>query len=130
MLLAFGGFSRTLILLLPHGAHNVQAFKPPAIPAGNPLSAKDAANFWVPSLAAIAPWLAPLWFAGVLLLYLRSLASCVSVQRLRSRGVCSAQESWPNELARLTARLRIPARSSFSSPLWPKCPWFSAISSR
>ncbi|MGC2671754.1 MAG: GWxTD domain-containing protein [Candidatus Acidiferrum sp.] len=107
MLLMLGAFSLTLILLLPQGAHGLQALQPPAIPGWNLLSAKNASSFWNLSLAAIAPWLAPRWLAGVLLLYLRSLESCLSVQRLRRRGVCSAQDSLLNELVLLSARLRV-----------------------
>jgi len=107
LLLTLGGFSFTLIYFIPHGAHGWQAFKPPAIPAWNPPAAKGAANFWKPGLAAIVPWLTPFWISGVLILYLRSLAGCLSVQRLRRRGVCSAQDLWQTELLRLSARLQI-----------------------
>jgi len=60
-----------------------------------------------PSLAPIVPWLAPLWILGVSLVYLRCVAGCLSVRRLSTRGVCSPPEHWRNEIARLSARLRI-----------------------
>ena len=107
MLLILGGFSVTLILLLPQGAHSLQALRLPAAPAWNILNANRSSSFWNPNLAAIAPWLPLLWIAGVLLLYLRSLVSCLSVQRLRRRGVCSAQNCWQKEFVRLSARLRV-----------------------
>jgi bla regulator protein blaR1 len=88
LLLMLGGFTFTLIHFIPQGTHGLLSFKPPTVSAWNPPAAKGAANFWKPGLAAIAPWLAPFWISGVLFLYLRSLAGCVSVQRLRRRGVC------------------------------------------
>ena len=39
-------------------------------------------------LAAIVPWLAPFWIAGVWIFYLRHVAGWISVCRLRRRGVC------------------------------------------
>lgn len=107
MLLMLGGFTFTLIHFIPRGTHGFETFKPPSVPAWNPPAARGATDFWNPGLAAIAPWLAPLWIAGVLILYLRSLASCLSVQRLRRCGVCSAHNRWQSELARLSSRLRI-----------------------
>lgn len=107
LLLMLGGFTFTLIHFIPQGAHGLQSLRPPTVSAWNPPAAKGVANFWKPSLAAIAPWLAPFWISGVLFLYLRSLAGCLSVQRLRRRGVCSAQDLWQTELFRLSARLRI-----------------------
>jgi GWxTD domain-containing protein len=107
MLLSFGAFSITLILFLPHHSSSLQAFKPLAVSAWHASSAGEDANLWTPRLALLAPWLAPLWIAGVLALYLRSLASCLSVQSLRCRGVCSAQAPWQSSMVRLTARLRI-----------------------
>lgn len=107
LLLMLGGFTFTLIHFLPHGAHGLQAYEPPTVSTWNPASVQTVSNLWKPNLAGIAPWLAPLWIAGVLILYLRSLAGCLSVQRLRRRGVCTAQDLWQTELLRLSARLRI-----------------------
>lgn len=107
MLLMIVGFGATLFLLLPHGGHSAQSWRPIMVAAWNPLAAARTSRFWSPSLTTIAPWLAPLWMAGVLLLYMRSLMSCLSVQRLRRRGVCSAQKHWQAELSRLGARLRV-----------------------
>ena len=107
ILLLIAGFGVTLVLLLPQSGHGVEALKPLAPRAWNPLSGKGGAHSWSPNLTAIAPWLAPLWILGVLLLYLRSLASCLSIQRLRRRGVCSARGVWQDELRRLSARVRV-----------------------
>jgi GWxTD domain-containing protein len=107
MLLMLGGFSLTLILLAPQGAHTLHALKPLALPAWNLLPANAASSSWSPSVVAIAPWLAPFWISGVLLLYIRNLAGCLSVQRLRCRGVCCAQDRWQKELVQLAARLRV-----------------------
>lgn len=107
ILLLIAAFGVTLVLLLPQSGRGVEALRPLALPAWNPLSAKGGAHSWSPNLTAIAPWLAPLWITGVLLLYLGSLASCLSIQRLRRRGVCSARGHWQDELQRLSARLRV-----------------------
>jgi bla regulator protein BlaR1 len=107
MLLMLGGFSLTFMLLVPRTAHSLHSLKPLAIPPWNLLPANGAAVSWSPGLVAIAPWLAPLWISGVLLLYIRNLAGSLSVQRLRHRGVCCAQDRWQKELARLAVQLRV-----------------------
>ena len=101
-----GGFCITLALQLPQGAHGLQALKPSIAPAWNVFAASSSGS-WNPSLAAIAPWLTPLWFFGVFLVYLRALAGSLFVQRLRRRGVCSPQTCWQAEFARLSALLRL-----------------------
>ena len=58
-------------------------------------------------LAAVVPWLAPFWIAGVWIFYLGHVASWISVCRLRRRGVCCASEHWQKQLARLSAQLRL-----------------------
>jgi bla regulator protein BlaR1 len=107
MLLMLGGFSLTFMLLVPRTAHSLHSLKPLAIPPWNLLPANGAAVSWSPGLVAIAPWLAPLWISGVLLLYIRNLAGSLSVQRLRHRGVCCAQDRWQKELASLAVQLRV-----------------------
>jgi GWxTD domain-containing protein len=59
------------------------------------------------SLAKIAPWLAPLWLVGVILIYARSLAGSLALRRMRQRGVCSAASQWKEELGRLAMRVRV-----------------------
>src|SRR5690242_17028833 len=60
---------------------------PSAQPAGAPAGQRSAA----PDRIA---WLAPLWFAGVLLCYTRSVMGWRAVRRLRTRGVCAAALEW------------------------------------
>src|SRR5208282_2105628 len=86
MLLMLGGFSLTLIVLVPQGVQGLQVLNPPTLPTWSLLSSQDSSSSWSPSLVAVAPWLTPLWLLGVLLIYLRGIASCLSVQRLRRRG--------------------------------------------
>ena len=57
--------------------------------------------------ADLLPWLAPLWMAGVLIFYLRGLASWMVARRLRSRGVCRAPDLWQQRLDQLGAHLRL-----------------------
>ena len=51
--------------------------------------------------------LAPFWIIGVILFYLRSIASWVSAQRLKRRGVCRAPDPWPRRLETLCRTLRV-----------------------
>ncbi|MGH9735216.1 MAG: TonB family protein [Candidatus Acidiferrales bacterium] len=64
----------------------------------------DASNS---ALAAIVPWLAPVWIIGVWIFVLAQFASWFSTSRLRHRGVCAASERWQAEVARLRTMLRI-----------------------
>ena len=107
MLMMLGGFGITLIWLMPeqaNGARNVQAAVPPL---WNLLSFSRAAEHWNLSLAAIVPWLGPIWITGVSLFCMWYLASWTSAQRLRKRGVCCAPDYWEREFARLSSKLRI-----------------------
>ena len=107
MLVMLGAFVLTMLRLMPEQVHGLQGFQAPALPAWNVLSDKDASGSWNPSFAAIAPWLGPFWITGVWLICLWRLASWISVQRLRRRGVCCAPDHWQKELARLSAQLRV-----------------------
>jgi GWxTD domain-containing protein len=57
--------------------------------------------------AALVPWIAPLWIAGVWTCCLINIVASISVGRLRRRGVCQAPERWWKEVMRLSERLRI-----------------------
>jgi GWxTD domain-containing protein len=97
----------TFLHLMPEAAQNHRALKTPVptgwmVPAG-----ADAAGPSNPLLAAIAPWLGPLWIAGVWIFYARHIAGWISVRRLRRRGVCCAPQRWQRELTRLSAQLRL-----------------------
>jgi len=97
----------TLAILAPNGAHSSGFLNPPAVAAWQVPGSKGVSNSWPSSLGGIAPWLTPLWILGVFLVYLHALAGCLSVQRLRRRGVCCAPERWQAELNRLGALLGV-----------------------
>jgi GWxTD domain-containing protein len=59
------------------------------------------------SFQALIPWLAPLWMAGVSILVLRQAIGWISLDRLKTRGVCHPPPAWQQTLARLASRLRI-----------------------
>ena len=104
MLIACG---LTFLHRMPEAQQNHRALKAPLPPGWLAPAGPDAAGPPNPLLAAIAPWLAPLWIAGVWTFYARHIAGWMSVNRLRRRGVCSAPGHWQQELARLSARLRL-----------------------
>lgn len=93
------------------GAFPLEAVPLPANPAPG-LSWRLAANLTTPffesrSLDAIAPLLAPIWAAGVCLVYLRQIAAWSSVARLRRVGVCAPPSPWLATLVRLSRSLRL-----------------------
>jgi GWxTD domain-containing protein len=107
MLMMLIGFSFTLARMMPEETHVPSPPRGPAFHTSNAAIASHTSDFANGSLAAVVPWLAPFWIAGVSLIYLRRVTSCISVQRLRKRGVCCAPEHWQKELTRLSAQLRI-----------------------
>lgn len=58
-------------------------------------------------IADVLPWLVPFWIAGVMLFYLRQLASWIWAGRLRRIGVCSPPHAWQERLNVLASRARI-----------------------
>jgi GWxTD domain-containing protein len=100
-------FGLTLVRFMPEHAHGLHGLNAPTFPIWNALSGTEASGSWNPSLAAIAPWLGPFWLTGVWLICLWRLTSWISVQRLRSRGVCCAPDYWQKELACFRAHLRL-----------------------
>jgi GWxTD domain-containing protein len=107
MLMMLMGFSFTLARMMPEKTHVQSPPRGPAFHTSNTAIASDISDFANPSLAAAVPWLAPFWIAGVSLIYLRRVTSCISVQRLRRHGVCCVPERWQEELTRLSVQLRI-----------------------
>ena len=107
MLVSVGGFGFTLVRMLPEGVYGLRAAGTPAFPAWNIRANIGALTSASPALAAVVPWLAPFWIAGVWVFTLGHLAGWMSVRRLCRRGVCCASERWQKELARLSARLRL-----------------------
>ncbi len=102
-------FGITLFRLMPDLARPVARFRPviPFIPVANAAPPANASWSWLSMLTAVAPWLAPFWIVGVLLLSLERLMSFFAVRKLRTRGVCFASDERHAELARLAAQLRI-----------------------
>ena len=107
MLAMAGGFALTLTLLIPAQVHRSQNTGSNGFPAWKFLSDHDVSGSWSLDLGAIAPWLGPFWITGVWLFCLLRLASWISVQNLRSRGVCCVSESWQNKLVQLSARIQV-----------------------
>jgi len=107
MLLMLASFGATLVRLMPKPmdlakAPRVSIPVPPALqlvpeePSSEP-----------PTLAALLPWIAPFWAAGVLFFHLRSLGGWIAARRLRFAGVCQAPGDWQQRLDVLAARLRV-----------------------
>lgn len=107
MLVMLGGFGITLVCVMPDGAHGLRTVGAPGFSAWNVRTDIDAPGPLGPGLAAIVPWLAPFWIAGVWIFALGHVAGWISVCRLRRRGVCCAPERWQKELAHLSALLRL-----------------------
>lgn len=99
-------FTLTLLRLAPESGQSLP-LKDRIVPVWNTVAEDVSSGRWNPNLAAAAPWLALLWGAGVLLMFGRYAVSCISVARLRRRGVCCAPSPWHRELERLTTLLRI-----------------------
>lgn len=107
MLAMAGGFVLTLTLLIPDQVHRSQNIGANGFPAWKFLADHEVSSSWSLDVGSIAPWLGPFWITGVWLFYLLRLAGWISVQKLRSRGVCCVSESWQNNVAQLSARMQI-----------------------
>jgi TonB family protein len=105
LLVMMGGFVVTFVRVVPEGAHGLRAATTATSSASNVQAGVDASGPSNPDLAAVVPWLAPFWISGVCIFYLAYVASWISVCRLR--GVCCASERWQQQLARLSAQLRL-----------------------
>ncbi len=106
MLALVMAFSITLMRLLPPSlaTHTV---KPLPFPGWHAPPVSARAGTWTLDLAALVPYLAPVWMGGVLLFYLRHLAGWISISRLRRRGVCCAPDRWQEQLTSLSARIHL-----------------------
>ena len=105
MLVMLGGAGATAIHLMPDGRYGASGSLPPALAPWNVRTKLDGAGPLSLGLAAIVPWLVPIWMLGVWVFALGHLAGWISVGRLRRRGVCCAPEVWQKNLVRLSARL-------------------------
>jgi GWxTD domain-containing protein len=98
-------FLGTLIALVPHelgsGARNSILMNWP-----NRVNVPPAAAASI-RLADILPWLAPIWIIGVVVFYLRHIASWLTARRLRTAGICCAPHFWQERLEHLTHALRL-----------------------
>ncbi len=106
MLAMLGAFCFTLASLLPEDSHATllqtdASFRLTALADSGDSTSPNR------SLAPLVPWLTPFWITGVSLIYLRRVAGCISVQRLRRRGVCAAPEPWQQRLVELGGKLRV-----------------------
>jgi len=107
MLVMLGGFGITFVRMMPEGVQSARAVKKPAFFPWNVATSADGGNPSDTVLAAVVPWLAPFWIAGVWIFYLRHVAGWISISRMRRRGVCGVSEHWQSELASLSARLHL-----------------------
>ncbi len=102
------GFVITFLLLRPEGFGGAHT----AIRESPTRPARRRMAGWMPfpqRLRAedVLPWLAPFWFAGVIVFQLRSLASWIAARRLRNRGVCRAPDRWQQRLLELAGQIRL-----------------------
>ena len=58
-------------------------------------------------IAAMLPYLAPIWIAGVILFHLYTLTSWIAARRLLRRGVCAPSAPWLQRITALRERLGI-----------------------
>lgn len=107
LLAMLGGFVLTLVCVMPQAVQNPRNVRTPAFLVWNLAAGADAPDSPASGFGAVVPWLAPCWILGVWVFYLGQAAGWLSVRRLRRRGVCSPPERWREDLARLSAHLRI-----------------------
>jgi GWxTD domain-containing protein len=108
MLLMLASFGVTLVRLMPKPMDLAKAacVAIPAPTAGLPMVPENAPPV-APGLAALLPWVAPFWAAGVLFFHLRSLGGWMAARRLRRSGVCHAPGDWQVRLDGLAERVRV-----------------------
>ena len=97
----------TLVHFLPesHSGAGMPAQAP--LPVSKAWTASDGRSGGFSSIAALIPWLGPLWLIGVCLFYVRCAMGWVSIYRLRRRGLCRAPDHWQTRLTRLATELKI-----------------------
>jgi bla regulator protein blaR1 len=100
-------FGVTLLELMPRHQSPVAIRNSIALGWNNRVDLPDIAQAPMRHVADLLPWLVPFWMAGVVLFYLRHLASWAVARRLRQRGVCAAPDFWQERLRVLAGRLRL-----------------------
>jgi beta-lactamase regulating signal transducer with metallopeptidase domain len=100
-------FGITLLQLVPRHPTSGVARNPIALGWNDRLVLADLPQAPMRRVADLLPWLVPFWVAGVILFYLRQLASWALTRRLRRTGVCSAPDFWQERLSLLARRLRL-----------------------
>jgi len=107
LLAMVAAFGFTLIRLMPE-AQAMQTVRTLAFPAWKVQTGTEVpGSAHLLGFAALLPWVASVWIAGVWIFYLWHVAGWISICRLRRRGVCCAPERWQQQLARLSAQLRL-----------------------
>ncbi|HZL55836.1 MAG TPA: GWxTD domain-containing protein, partial [Bryobacteraceae bacterium] len=101
-------FVVTLALLYPHTitfANPIGWPKPAAfIPSGSAIAAAEPLTNRIQEAMR---WFVPVWFAGVVLFYLRSAASWIAIVNLRRAGASLVPAECQSRLADLAGRMRI-----------------------
>jgi GWxTD domain-containing protein len=100
------GFAVTLVSALPEAGHGLRSLRASSLPVWSVRPGMDALDGSGAGLAAVVPWLAPFWIAGVWIFFLRHAAGWTWAARLRRRGVLVASERWQIVLARLRVQVR------------------------
>jgi GWxTD domain-containing protein len=101
------GFGATLLELMPRHQTQGAARNSIALSWNTRVDLADVSQAPMRRVADLLPWLVPFWMAGVILFYLRHLASWVLTRRLRRIGVCAAPDFWQQRLSLLARRLRL-----------------------
>jgi GWxTD domain-containing protein len=101
MLLLLASFGVTFACMMSGPVATAHIDRSHISPAPNGRGMPAAPSPSAEGLTVALPWLAPFWFAGVWIFYLRHLAGWLAARRLRRTGVCCAPESWQDRLAEL-----------------------------
>jgi GWxTD domain-containing protein len=107
LLAMLAAFVVTLVHLMPDHRRGLPTVTAKAFPAWRAATNLDDRGLSNTGLAAVIPWLTPLWLAGVWIFSLSHIAAWISVGRLRRRGVCSPPEQLQSMLTRLRAALHL-----------------------
>jgi GWxTD domain-containing protein len=107
LLAMLASFAITLIHFLPERGSGARTLMKMALAPWPPRPDMDTSTSRFPGFAALIPWLALLWMAGVWVFYLRYAAGWLSLYRIQRRSVCTAPNSWQGTVTRLGAELKV-----------------------